>query len=463
MTDPKTAAIVLAAGKGTRMKSALPKVMHAIAGRPMIGHVLANLAPLGCDPVVAVVAPGMEAVARAVAPWPTAVQTEQLGTGHAVLAAREALAGFAGDVLVLYGDTPFISTETLRRLLARRREADDPAAVVLGMRLADPGEYGRLVLGRDGGLDAIVEFRDADPEQRAIDLCNSGVMAIDGRRLFDLLDRVGNANAKGEYYLTDIVAIARRQGFACAVVEAPAEELIGVNSRADLAAAEMAFQDRFRARAMAEGVTLIDPRTVYFSHDTRLGRDVVIGPNVVFGPGVTVGDNVEIRAFCHIEGARIEDGAIIGPFARLRPGAELGPNVHIGNFVEVKNGRIGAGAKANHLAYIGDASVGEGTNIGAGTIVCNYDGFDKWRTEIGAGSFIGSNSTLVAPLKIGDGAFVAAGSVITREVPGDALALGRGRQTEKPGWAARFRAVKQEQRRGSAPGGKSNGLTGKKD
>jgi bifunctional UDP-N-acetylglucosamine pyrophosphorylase/glucosamine-1-phosphate N-acetyltransferase len=398
----------------------------------------------------------MEVVARAVAPHPTAIQAEQLGTGHAVMAARAALEGFGGDVLVLYGDTPFITTETLQRLLARRRAADDPAAVVLGMRPADPGEYGRLLLAEDGSLAEIVEFRDAGPEQRAIDLCNSGVMAVDGKRLFDLRDQVGNANAKGEYYLTDIVVVARRQGLTCAVVEAPADELLGINSRMDLAAAEAVFQDRLRARAMAEGATLIDPRTVYFSHDTEIGRDVVIGPSVVFGPGVTVGDNVEIRAFCHIEGARIAEGAIIGPFARLRPGAELGPQVHIGNFVEVKNGRLGAGAKANHLAYIGDASVGAGTNVGAGTIVCNYDGFDKWRTEIGAGSFIGSNSTLVAPLRIGDGAFVAAGSVITREVPADALAVARERQTEKPEWAVKFRELKQELKRGG-------GETGKKD
>jgi bifunctional UDP-N-acetylglucosamine pyrophosphorylase / glucosamine-1-phosphate N-acetyltransferase len=454
MTNSNAAAVILAAGKGTRMKSSLPKVMHAIAGRPMIGHVLASLAPLGCDPAVVVVAPGMDRVARAVAPAPTAIQAEQLGTAHAVLAARDALAGFAGDVLVLYGDSPFISTATLQRLLDRRRATDDPAVVVLGMRPDDPAEYGRLVLAGDGTLDAIVEFRDADAEQRAIDLCNSGVMAIDGRRLFDLLDQVGNANAKGEYYLTDIIAIARARGLVCAVVEAPAEELMGINSRAELAVAETLFQDRMRARAMAEGATLIDPRTVYFSHDTQLGRDVVIGPSVVFGPGVTVGDEVEIRAFCHIEGARIEDGAIIGPFARLRPGTELGPRVHIGNFVEVKNGRLAAGAKANHLAYIGDASVGAASNVGAGTIVCNYDGFDKTRTEIGAGSFIGSNSTLVSPLRIGDGAFVAAGSVITRDVPADALAVARGRQTDKPGWAGKFREYKQEMKRNSGATGK---------
>jgi len=442
MTDDRAAAVVLAAGKGMRMKSALPKVLHPLAGRPMIAHVAANLAPLACDPVAVVVAPGMAAVERAVAPWPSVVQAEQLGSGHAVMAARDRLAGVAGDVLVVYGDSPLVSTESMRRLLARRRAADRPAVVVLGMRLDDPGEYGRLIVGADGGLDAIVEYRDADADQRTINLCNSGAMAIDGRRLFELLDKVGNANAKGEYYLTEIVAVARRDGLACAVVEAPADELLGVNSRADLAVAEAALQQRLRARAMVEGATLVDPRTVYFAYDTRLGRDVTVGPNVVFGPGVVVGDNVEIRAFCHIEGARIEAGAVIGPFARLRPGCEIGAGARIGNFVEAKNARLAAGAKANHLAYIGDASVGERANIGAGTITCNYDGFDKARTEIGADAFIGSNSALVAPVTIGERAIVGAGSVITRDVAPDALALARAEQVEKRGGAERLRQMK---------------------
>ncbi|MEX0815107.1 MAG: bifunctional UDP-N-acetylglucosamine diphosphorylase/glucosamine-1-phosphate N-acetyltransferase GlmU [Dongiaceae bacterium] len=458
MTDDRAAAVVLAAGKGTRMKSALAKVLHPLAGRSMIAHVAANLAPLACDPVVAVVAPGMAAVEKAVAPWPSVVQAEQLGSGHAVMAARDRLAGVTGDVLVVYGDSPFVSTESLRRLLARRRAADRPAVVVLGMRLDDPGEYGRLILGRDprtgadGGLDAIVEYRDADAGQRTIDLCNSGAMAIDGRRLFDLLDRVGNANAKGEYYLTEIVAVARRDGLACAVVEAPADELLGINSRAELAVAEAALQQRLRARAMAEGATLTDPRTVYFAYDTRLGRDVTVGPNVVFGPGVSVADGVEIRAFCHIEGARIEAGAIIGPFARLRPGCEIGAGARIGNFVEAKNAWLGAGAKANHLAYIGDATVGERANIGAGTITCNYDGFDKARTEIGADAFIGSNSALVAPVTIGERAIVGAGSVITRDVAPDALALARAEQVEKGGGAARLRQMKAGRKKAPAKG-----------
>ncbi|HTO83524.1 MAG TPA: bifunctional UDP-N-acetylglucosamine diphosphorylase/glucosamine-1-phosphate N-acetyltransferase GlmU [Methylomirabilota bacterium] len=446
MANPTAAAVVLAAGKGVRMRTSLPKVMHPLAGRPLINHVLANLAPVGCDPVVVVIGPGQESVAKAVAPHRTVVQSQPLGTGHAVLAARAALADFAGDVLVVYGDCPFITSATIGRLLARRRQPDDPAAVVLGMRPSDPAEYGRLIVGAQGGLEAIVEFRDATPEQRAIKLVNSGVMAIDGRRLFGLLDRVGNANAKGEYYLTDIVGLARKDGAACAVVEAPAIELLGINSRAELASAEAILQDHLRLRAMANGATLRDPRTVYFSYDTRLGSDVVVGPSVVFGPGVTVEDGVEIKAFSHIEGARIARGAVIGPFARLRPGTVIGEKAHIGNFVEAKNATVGPGAKANHLTYLGDAVVGAAANVGAGTITANYDGFDKYRTEIGARASIGSNTVLVAPVQVGEGAIVAAGSVVTTKVSPDALVVARGRQTEKPGWAAKFREMKKAAR-----------------
>ena len=439
MAETRFAAVVLAAGKGTRMKTDLPKVLHKLAGRPMINHVFANLAPLSCERIVVVIGPGMEGIAAAVAPHATAVQSEPLGTGHAVLAARAALQGFTGDVLVVFGDCPFISSATIGGMVARRRAADDPAVVVLGMRPADPAQYGRLIVGADRMLDAIVEYRDASAEQRAITLCNSGVMAIDGKRLFALLDRVGNANAKGEYYLTDIVAIARADGAACAVVEAPADELIGINSRAELAAAEAILQNRLRAQAMENGATLIDPQTVFFSFDTRLGRDVVVGPNVVFGPGVEVADGVEIKAFCHLEGARVAAGAAIGPFARLRPGTVVGERARIGNFVEAKNANLGPGAKANHLTYLGDAVVGAGANVGAGTITANYDGFNKHKTEIGADASIGSNSVLVAPVKVGRGAIVGAGSVITQSVSADALALARGRQIEKPGWAAKFR------------------------
>jgi bifunctional UDP-N-acetylglucosamine pyrophosphorylase/glucosamine-1-phosphate N-acetyltransferase len=444
MPDSRIAAVVLAAGMGTRMKSALPKVMHAIAGRPMIGHVLANLAPLAASRVVVVVAPGMTSVAEAVAPHVTAIQDKQLGTGHAVLASRAALGGGSDDLLILYGDTPLISTATLQRLIERRRAADKPAVVVLGMRPADNGEYGRLIIDAKGNLEAIVEHREASAEQRAIGLCNSGVMAVDGRRIWELLADVGNKNSKGEYFLTDVVAIARSKGLAAAAVEAPADELIGINSRAELAAAEAAMQIRLRAHAMAEGATLTDPATVWFSHDTRLGRDVVVGPNVVFGPRVEVGDGVEIRAFCHLDGTRVEKDAIIGPFARLRPGSVIGVGAHIGNFVETKNTRIAAGAKANHLSYIGDATVGERANVGAGTITCNYDGFGKYETVIGAGAFIGSNSALCAPVTIGEGAFVAAGSVITRDVTAGALAIARSQQVEKPGWVKMFRQLKDK-------------------
>jgi bifunctional UDP-N-acetylglucosamine pyrophosphorylase/glucosamine-1-phosphate N-acetyltransferase len=447
MAAARAAAVILAAGKGTRMKSALPKVMHAIAGQPMIAHVMASLAPLGASPVVVVVAPAMDVVTAAVAPHATAIQEKQLGTGHAVLAAREAMGSEADDLLIVYGDAPLITTATLRRLLERRRAADRPAIVVLGMRPGDGAEYGRLVVDGSGHLEAIVEHREATAEQRAIGLCNSGVMAVDVRRIWDLLAAVSNKNTKGEYYLTDVVAIARRQGLLCAAIEAPAEELLGINSRAELAAAESVMQARLRTRAMAEGATLIDPATVWLSHDTRLGRDVVVGPNVVFGRGVEVGDDVEIRAFCHLDGARVEKGAVIGPFARLRPGSVIGAGAHIGNFVETKNARVGAGAKANHLTYLGDATVGEKANIGAGTITCNYDGFGKYETVIGPGAFIGSNSALCAPVTIGAGAFVAAGSTITRDVAPDALAIARSQQVEKPGWVTMFRQLKEKMKK----------------
>jgi len=446
MADSGLAAVVLAAGMGTRMKSALPKVLHAIAGRPMINHVLANLAPLGASPVVVVVGPGMESVAKAVAPHATAIQDKQLGTGHAVLAARKALGEINGDLLIVYGDAPLISTSTLQRLVERRRAADKPAVVVLGMRTTE-GEYGRLIVNAKGNLDGIVEHAEATPEQRAIGLCNSGVMAVDGRRIWELLADVGKANSKGEYYLTDIVALARERGLAAAALEAPLDELQGINSRAELAVAEAAMQASLRRRAMAEGATLTDPSTVWFSHDTRLGRDVLVGPNVVFGPGVEVADDVEIRAFCHLDGTKVEKGAVIGPFARLRPGSVIGAGAHIGNFVETKNTQIAAGAKANHLSYLGDATVGERANVGAGTITCNYDGFGKYQTVIGAGAFIGSNSALCAPVTVGEGAFVAAGSVITRDVAPGALAVARGRQTEKPGWVTAFRQLKEKMKK----------------
>ncbi len=441
MTQPHFAAIVLAAGKGTRMRSSLPKVMHAIANRPMIGHVLAALAPLAPARTLVVVAPGMDEVARAVAPAETVVQAEQRGTAHAVAAARDALNGFAGDVLVLCGDAPLVTTATLAALLAERRRAPAAAAVVLGMRPADPGAYGRLVTGPDGALAAIVEAAECTPEQRAITLCNSG---HDGGRWSAPLRaaRPGRMGQRQGRALSD--RHHRRgapgQGLACRYVEAPADELVGVNSRAELAAAEAAMQRRLRAAHMAAGVTFTAPETVFLSADTALGRDCVVGPFVVFGPQVIGRRRASISPPSATSPRRaVGDRAIIGPFARLRPGAELGSEVHIGNFVEVKNSRLDVGVKANHLAYIGDTTVGAETNVGAGAVTCNYDGLEKFRTEIGKGVFVGTNVSLVAPVSVGDGAFLAAGSVITGDVPADALAIARGAQVTKAGRAKEWR------------------------
>ncbi|MFN3233142.1 MAG: bifunctional UDP-N-acetylglucosamine diphosphorylase/glucosamine-1-phosphate N-acetyltransferase GlmU [Alphaproteobacteria bacterium] len=442
MSSQKCAVVILAAGKGTRMKSSLPKILHPVGNRAMVLHVLDQVAQIGPERTVVVLAPGMDPVHDIVAPAEIAIQDTPLGTGHAVLAARGTLAGFDGDVIVAFGDTPLITRDTLDHLLDRRRADDDPTVVVLGFRPDDPAEYGRLVVGKKGKLKAIVEYRDATPDERAIGLCNSGVMVIDGRYCLSLLDAIGNENAKGEYYLTDVVARARDRDLGCVVIEAPADEVMGVNSRNDLAAAEAVFQARRREKIMAGGATLQDPSTVYLSADTKIGRDVTIGPNVVFGPGVTVEDGATIEAFCHLEGAHIASGAKIGPYARLRPGADIREEAKIGNFVEVKKSVIGRGAKASHLSYIGDTDVGEEANIGAGTITCNYDGFDKFRTEIGAGVFVGSNTALVAPVKLGDGAMIGAGSTISKDVDEDALAVTRAEQRAVPQGAARFRARK---------------------
>ncbi len=443
MTRRPLLIVVLAAGQGTRMKSALPKVLHRIAGRSMLAHVLAVSRELEPDAVAVVVGPGMEAVANeALEAVPGAqmfVQAAQKGTADALFASRAALAKHAGDVLVLYADTPLLSAPTLRRLLAR---LDEGAAIaVLGFEPADATGYGRLLTDRDAWLLAIREEKDASEEERGIRLCNSGVMAFRVDNLLGILDRIGNANAKGEFYLTDAVEIARADGARAAVIVCAEDEVLGVNSREQLAAAEAIFQGRARAAVMREGATLIAPETVWLSWDTKIGRDVIIEPNVFFGPGVTVADGAEIKANCHIERSRIGAGARVGPFARLRPGAQLGERVHVGNFVEVKNVTLGAGAKANHLAYLGDGEVGPNSNIGAGTIFCNYDGFNKSRTEIGAGVFVGSNTSLVAPVKVGDGAYIGSGSVITKNVAADALALERTAQEERPGWAAKFRAM----------------------
>ncbi len=438
------AAVVLAAGAGTRMKSAKPKVMHEIGGRPMISHLLGTVGALDPSKVVVVTSPAMESVQEEVAPAEIAIQKEALGTGHAVAAALEALKGFGGDVLILYGDTPLIEAGTLEKMIKKRRASDKCAVVVLGFEPDDPLEYGRLVTDKDGNLTAIVEFADASAEERAVRLCNSGVMAINGEHLADLIKAVDNKNAKGEYYLTDIVEIAITKGLTCAYVKGEEEELLGVNNRVQLAEAEAIAQRRWRLAAMTAGATLIDPETVWFSHDTKLGRDVVIEPGVFFGPKVTVGDNVRIKAYSHLEGTTIGEKAQIGPFARLRPGAEVADRVKIGNFVEIKKSTLETGAKVSHLSYIGDARVGAEANIGAGTITCNYDGYDKFKTDIGAGAFIGSNTALVAPVKIGDGAIVGAGSTISKNVEADALGIERAEEKQKAGWAKRFRDLKKK-------------------
>jgi bifunctional UDP-N-acetylglucosamine pyrophosphorylase/glucosamine-1-phosphate N-acetyltransferase len=437
---PSFAAIVLAAGEGTRMQSAVPKALHEISGRPMLHHVLASLEEISPAETVVVLGQDMDDVAKAIAPTRTVVQHPPRGTGDAVRAARSALQGAGlGDIVVLYGDAPLLQSETIARLIDTRRAAN-AAIAVAGMRPADPSPYGRLVLGADGGIERIVEARDASPAEAAIILCNGGIMAVAAEHLFDLVDRLETNNAKREFYLTDIVGIARQRNLRVAYAELPAEEVLGVNTRAELAQAEALMQDRLRRRAMEQGATLVAPETVFLSADTKLGRDVVIEPNVVFGPGVSIADNVRIRSFSHLDGATIDSGSIVGPYARLRPGAVLERDVHVGNFVEVKATRLGVGVKASHLSYLGDSDVGAGTNIGAGTITCNYDGVNKARTIIGAHAFIGSNTALVAPVTVGDGAYVATGSVITSDVPADALAIARARQVDKPGRAAQLRA-----------------------
>jgi bifunctional UDP-N-acetylglucosamine pyrophosphorylase/glucosamine-1-phosphate N-acetyltransferase len=442
MKSPGFAAIVLAAGEGTRMRSGLPKALHEIAGRPMILHVLAALAPLKPAETVVVLGHGMEALAKALAPAKTVVQHPPRGTGDAVRAARPALEATIArlsDVVVLFADMPLLQPATIERLIKARREAG-AAIAVAGMRPSDPGLFGRLVLGANGGVERIVEARDASAEERRIALCNGSLMAIEAEHLFDLVDRLGTNNAKREYYLTDIVGIARRRDLTVTVAELPAEEVAGINTRPELAEAEALMQGRLRRRAMEAGATLIAPETVFFSADTRLGRDVIVEPNVVFGPGVSIADNVRIRSFSHLDGATIAEGAIVGPYARLRPGAVLERDVHVGNFVEVKATRLGAGAKANHLSYLGDSDIGAETNIGAGTITCNYDGFNKHVTVIGERVFIGSHTALVAPVTVGDGAYIATGSVVTSDVPADALTIARARQVDKPGGAKQLRS-----------------------
>jgi bifunctional UDP-N-acetylglucosamine pyrophosphorylase/glucosamine-1-phosphate N-acetyltransferase len=443
MSSRTCLAIVLAAGEGTRMRSSLPKVLHKVAGRSLVAHVLHALRGAGGGQTAVVVGPDREDVAaEARREMPGAeifVQHERRGTAHAVLAARTALEKGADDILIVFGDTPLILPQTLAKL--RQALAEGAAVAVLGFKPVDPTGYGRLVT-QGSELLAIVEHADATEAQRSIALCNGGLMAFNGKQALSILDKIGNDNRKGEFYLTDAVEIARKMGLRAVALEVAEDEVSGINTKAQLAEAEAVTQRRLRQQAMEAGVTLVAPDTVHLSIDTKFGKDVMVEPFVVFGTGVTVEDGATIRSFSHLQGAQVGRNAMVGPYARLRPGAKLEADVHIGNFVEVKEALIEQGAKANHLTYIGDARVGAGSNIGAGTITCNYDGGSKHRTDIGKGAFIGSNSSLVAPVTIGDGAYVGSGSVITANVPPDALALGRGRQTVKEGWVKRLRDLK---------------------
>ncbi len=439
------AAVVLAAGSGTRMKSDLHKVLHPIAGKPMLHHLVDMLDDLGVERTVVVVGARKAQVEASLAGRGVIIaeQTEQLGTGHAVGQAHDALKGFSGDVLILYGDVPLVRAETMRAMVERLRRGDDPRCVVLGFRPQDPAAYGRIVADGTGIISKMVEYKDASEAERAVTLCNSGLMAARATDLFVLLDQIGDDNAAGEYYLPDIVMLP---GQKSAVIETDAAEVAGINSRAELAQVEADWQMARRTRAMADGATLIAPETVFFSHDTVIGRDVTIEPNVVFGPGVTVEDGAAIHAFSHLEGAHVKGGCSVGPYARLRPGSVMEEGAKVGNFVEMKNTVLGKGAKANHLTYLGDATVGAGANIGAGTITCNYDGWFKHETEIGAGAFIGSNSALIAPVRIGRGAIVAAGSTVSRDVGDGDLRLVRGEQLIKPGWADRFNSTMRKKK-----------------
>ena len=451
MPQPPLLIVVLAAGMGVRMRSRRPKVLHQLAGRSLLGHALARAQVGGASQIAVVVGPDMDAVrAEVLAHAATAEvfeQARQVGTADAVLAARPALERHGGDVLVLFADTPLIEAATIEQLTATLAQGANIA--VLGFKPEDPTGYGRLLVDARGRVTAIREHKEASAAERAQPLCNAGAMAFRVPSFVDLIARIGNANAAKEYYLTDAVALASSEGLIALPVVCSPQEAMGINTREQLARAESIFQARARAKAMREGVTMIAPETVWLSYDTAFGRDVTIEPNVFFGPGVVVADGAEIGANSHIVGARIGEGARVGPFARLRPGADVGAHVHIGNFVEVKNASLEAGAKANHLAYIGDGRVGAGANIGAGAIFCNYDGFNKHFTDVGKGAFIGSNAALVAPVKIGDGAYVASGSVISRNVEPDALAIARGTQELRPGWAAKFRALMQSRKKRS--------------
>ena len=442
MSDaPNFAVVILAAGQGTRMRSDTHKVLHPIACKPLLLHLLDSVDRLGAEKRVVVVGKGRDQVEVALKGRDVAIahQAEQKGTAHAVSQAKDALAGYDGTVLILYGDTPFVEADTLKRMLDRLDGEGGPGVVVLASTPDDPLKYGRIILGEGDRIAKMVEYKDATEEERAVRLCNSGMMAVRAGDLFRWLDKVGNDNAAGEYYLPDVVNIAAAEGREAVVIEGDPYETAGVNSRAELAHLELDWQRRRREQALQDGATLIDPESVWFAADTRLGRDVTVEPHVVFGPGVEIADGATIKAFSHIEGATIATKAVIGPFARLRPGAKIGEKAKVGNFVEVKKSSLGPGAKANHLSYIGDADVGADANIGAGTITCNYDGFGKYGTVIGEGAFIGSNTALVAPVSVGAGAIVGAGSVITKDVEADSLAVERSEQKGIAGWARRFR------------------------
>lgn len=450
----KRAAVILAAGQGTRMRSSLPKVLHPVGGRAMVDWSVALAKAAGCERVIVVCSPAGVAVqnhvSKALGSNAIAIQNPPMGTGHAVLSARDSLKDFDGDLVVLYGDTPLIPVSAIEALFDELKEG--ASVGVLGFEAKDPGAYGRLIVNQSGDLDAIVEAKEASPEELAVSFCNSGVMAAQSSAMFELLDQVTNDNAKEEYYLTDIVEISRTAGGTCRAVSCDEADVLGVNSRVELAEAEASFQTKIRERLLASGVTMTAPETVFFSYDTEIENDVTLEPNVVFGPGVTVRSGAKVRAFSHLEGAVVAGGCEIGPYVRLRPGAVLETGAKVGNFVEVKNTRMGAGAKANHLAYLGDGDVGADANIGAGTIFCNYDGFLKHKTKVGTGAFVGSNSALVAPVSIGDGAIVGSGSVITKDVEPNALAVARGRQMQKAGWATSFRdkmaAIKAAKKKG---------------
>lgn len=445
-SESGVSAIVLAAGLGSRMRSNLPKVMHEIAGRPLVNYVTDALSKASITDLTVVVGPCMEIVTKTVSPYPTVEQELPSGTGDAVKSALDQITEKDGHVLILFGADPLIQPDTIRRMIVRRELSDNPAVVVLGFRPDKPKDYGRLITGNKDQLNAIIEVKEADTETLAIDLCNSGIMVIDRSLLKTLVSKINNNNAKGEYYLTDIVSIARELGHTCAYVEGDANEFIGVDTRADLADAELALQKRLRQQALENGCTLIDPNSVHLSFDTKIGSDVVIEPFVVIAPGVKIDDNAIIRAYSHLEGAHVSSGAVIGPFARLRPGTHIGEGARIGNFVEVKNAVFETSSKANHLSYVGDARVGAKANIGAGTITCNYDGYNKFFTDIGTGSFIGSNTALIAPIKVGAGAIVGAGSTISKDVPDNALAVTRSPHNTTKKFATKYRMSRAAQK-----------------